>query len=182
MTLLKIELLSINTHMQTSPALPCSSLRPQQHPGVYCFPWANSDRQGKKWNKKERENIIYTERTTGKREWKGKKKKASSFSKREMGVSEVKWEEAVDKLSDSCVRCVLQPPPLPVHELCFGSLPKDIPFFSLSVPNIYRHEAAVLLLLHHISSLCLQIKLLFLPAAKEQCENKCVVTQRNVIC
>lgn len=34
---------------------------------------------------------------------------------------------------------------LPAYEHCFGTLPKDIPFFSLAVPRNYRHEAPQLL-------------------------------------
>ena len=75
----------------------------------------------------------------------------------------------------------LQPAPplrlLSLHpSLCmstaFGNRPKDIPFFSLAVPRINRHEAAELLLLHHISLSRVQIKLFLLSGAHSGAKKK----------
>lgn len=54
-TLLNIEPLSINTHTQTSPALPYSSLRPEPPPLL----WANTTGQGTGRKKEERKEHTY---------------------------------------------------------------------------------------------------------------------------
>lgn len=182
MPLLNIEPLSINTHTQTSPALPYSSLRPQPHPPCLLLPVGKHcwSRRRKEERKKGTTYIQGEREARESRDAKRKseEKKESSCSEREMREAGVKWEETVDRLSDKCVRCMFQftatPPPSipPVYEHCFGSLPKDIPFFSLPVPRIYRHEAAELLLLHHNSPSCLQIKLFLFSRAQEWCENE----------
>jgi len=60
------------------------------------------------------------------------------------------------------------PPSLPAYEHSVGRLPKDIPFFSLAVPRVYRHEAAELLLLHHIFPSRLQIRLFLLSSTPKE--------------
>lgn len=81
-------------------------------------------------------------------------------SKREIGESGVKREEAQDRLSDKYVRCMLQFTAPPHMTTVFGTLPKDIAFFSFGCAKKTtdtRHQS--FLLLHHIfSPPCLQKK------------------------
>lgn len=105
--------------------------------------------------------MIHAVRATGdKAQMKGGEKKQREkgenkikCSKREIGESGVKREEAQDRLSDKYVRCMLQftaPPPLHMTTV-FGTLPKDIAFFSFGCAKKTtdtRHQS--FLLLHHI--------------------------------
>lgn len=100
--------------------------------------------------------MIHAVRATGdKAQMKGGEKKQREkgenkikCSKREIGESGIKREEAQDRLSDKYVRCMLQftaPPPL-AHDHSFWDASKGYCFllFWLCQEN-YRHEAPELL-------------------------------------
>lgn len=98
--------------------------------------------------------MIHAVRTTrDKAQMKGGEKKQREkgenkikCSEREIGESGVKREEAEDRLWDKYVRCMLQFTAPPLHmTTVFGTLPKDIAFFSWLCQENYRHEAPELL-------------------------------------
>ena len=186
MTLLNIEPLSINTHTQTSPALQfpqASATRPPGLPASSGQTLLLVKEKGGSRKEGRKGKHTYRERGNGCREKYQRKRKKEAATWEKMRRSGVKWEETEDKLSVKCARCMLQftaGPPLRLLSLhpslcmstAFGNRPKDIPFFSLAVPRINRHEAAELLLLHHISLSRVQIKLFLLSGAHSGAKKK----------
>lgn len=132
MSLLNIEPLSINTHMQTGPTLPRGSPWGPSHTHTHPPPWSllplgnhcrrRKEAERKRQRKKQRKGEKRTQNIPGEAKAEGR-----------VAALGEKWEETADWLSDKCVRCTLQittPLPnlsLPVYGRRLGSRPEDIP-------------------------------------------------------
>lgn len=163
MTLLNIEPLSINTHMQTGPTLPRSSPRgprPATHipPPSMIAASSGQPLQAREGSRKKERNKE-REKSTSKTYWERQKQRGEwrHWERNENIREENERRRRLGFLTNVYgVRYRLPLPSLtfPSQRLgaVLGAVQRIFPPLSMSVPKIYRHEAAGLQRLHHISA------------------------------